>query len=186
MNDILADPFLSEYAPQQQAVLKLSQPARFTTPLEKATLERMKSAGVDIDQVIENVLSQRCDTLAGWWALLIEKEERKEARRERKRLQREAEVKLLRRLSGASGLSRMIGPTLHEADEEGRPRTADGKPRSSSRGRTHRRSTRESQIFQPLTCIANVDSSNTGNRSSSATRGNSCGVPSISNTSTTT
>jgi serine/threonine protein kinase len=143
MGDILADPFLSEHAPQQQAVLKLSQPAPFTTPLEKMTLERMKSAGVNIDQVIENVLAQRCDNLAGWWALLIEKEERKEARRERKRLQREAEIKLLRRLSGASGRSRKIGPTLFEADEEGRPGTAEDKPRSSSRGRTHRRSTRK-------------------------------------------
>jgi hypothetical protein len=143
MSDILADPFLSEHAPQQQAVLKLSQPAPFTTPLEKMTLERMRSAGVNIDQVTENVIAQRCDNLAGWWALLIEKEERKEARRERKRLQREAEIKLLRRLSGASGRSRKIGPTLFEADEEGRPGTAEDKPRSSSRGRTHRRSTRK-------------------------------------------
>jgi hypothetical protein len=31
----------------------------------------MKSAGVNIDEVIENVLAQRCDPLAGWWALLI-------------------------------------------------------------------------------------------------------------------
>jgi hypothetical protein len=36
----------------------------------------MKSAGVNIDEVIENVLAQRCDPLAGWWALLIEKEQR--------------------------------------------------------------------------------------------------------------
>ena len=148
MSEILADPFLSEHAPQQQAVLKLSQPAPFTTPLEKMTLERMRSAGVNTDQVIENVLAQRCDNLAGWWALLIEKEERKEARRERKRLQREAEIKLLRRLSGASGRSRKIGPTLFEADEEGRPGTDEDKPRSSSRGRTHRRSTRKLRLVQ--------------------------------------
>jgi hypothetical protein len=175
MSDILADPFLSEHAPQQQAVLKLSQPAPFTTPLEKMTLERMRSAGINIDQVIENVLAQRCDNLAGWWALLIEKEERKEARRERKRLQREAEIKLLRRLSGASGRSRKIGPTLFEADEEGRPSTAEDKPRSSSRGRTHRRSTRMLRPVQGfLSERLTVGSPNISDRPSSTSRGKCC------------
>ena len=83
--DILADPFLAEHAPAQQAILKLARPAPFSTPLEKDTLQRMRSAGIDIDRLIENVLAQRMDALTGWWALLIEKEERKETRRERKR-----------------------------------------------------------------------------------------------------
>lgn len=142
LSEILADPFLSEHAPQQQAVLKLSQPAAFTTQLEKETLERMKSAGVDIDKVIENVLSQRCDALAGWWTLLLEKETRKNARKERKRKEREAEMKLLRRLSGASSRLERIAPTLEEVDEEGSPGFVP--PRrsgSGSRGRTQRRST---------------------------------------------
>lgn len=142
LSEILADPFLSEHAPQQQAVLKLSQPAAFTTQLEKDTLERMKSAGVDIDKVIENVLSQRCDSLAGWWTLLLEKEARKHARKERKRKEREAEMKLLRRLSGASSRLERIAPTLEEVDEEGSPGFIP--PRrsgSGSRGRTQRRST---------------------------------------------
>ena len=91
--DILTNPFLAEHAPQQQAILKLTQPPPFTTPVEKDTLERMRSAGIDIDKVIEHVLAQRCDPLAGWWALAIEKEERKEKRRERKRKDREAEAK---------------------------------------------------------------------------------------------
>lgn len=136
--DVLADPFLVDFAPQQQAVLKLSQPAPFTTSLEKNTLERMKGSGVDIDKVIENVLSQRCDSLAGWWALLIEKEARKEARREEKRREREAEMKVLRRLSGASGRFSAVA-TLEQVAEEGKP----GGPgrRSSSRGRSQRRST---------------------------------------------
>ena len=54
--EVLADPFLGDHAPKQQEILKLNQPAPFTTDLEKATLERMKSAGVDIDKVIEHVL----------------------------------------------------------------------------------------------------------------------------------
>jgi serine/threonine protein kinase len=98
--DILQHAWLAEHAPQQQAILKLQQPAPFTTDLEKDTLQRMRGAGVNIDMVIENVLAQRCDSLAGWWSLLIEKEERKAKRRERKR--REAEAKGLRRLSAAS------------------------------------------------------------------------------------
>lgn len=143
LSDVLADPFLSEHAPQQQVILKLSQPAPFTTPLEKTTLERMKSAGVDIDKVIENVLAQRCDTLAGWWALLVEKEERKELRRDRKRKERDAEMKILRRLSGASGRFDKFPSTLYDVNEEGHSRSVDDKPRSSSRGRKQRRSTRE-------------------------------------------
>ncbi|KAK4940452.1 hypothetical protein LTR10_019436 [Elasticomyces elasticus] len=139
LSDILVDPFLAEYAPQQQAILKLSQPAAFTTQLEKDTLERMRGVGIDIDKVIENVLSQRCDSLAGWWALLIEKENRKQARRDRKRKEQEAELKILRRLSGASARLERIAPTLTEVDEE--PSPDHERRRSSSRGRTRRIST---------------------------------------------
>ena len=141
---ILTDPFLADYAPQQQAILKLSQPAPFTTELEKSTLERMRSTGVDIDKVIENVLSQRCDALAGWWALLIEKERRKEGRRESKRKEREADLKMLRRLSGASSRIDKNVPTLVEVDEgKARPGSQD-RPRSSSRGSSRGRKGRRS------------------------------------------
>ena len=144
--EILADPFLAEHAPQQQAILKLTTPAPFTTPLEKTTLERMRSAGVDIDQVIENVLAQRCDALAGWWALLIEKEERKEARRERKRREREAEAKSIRRISAAS--SRLLAPALAEVSEENLNHIPDEEPRTP-RGRRERRSTRKFTCSDP-------------------------------------
>ena len=131
LSEVLADPFLIGHASQQQAILKVTQPAPFTTPVEKTSLERMKSAGVDIDQIIENVLSQRCDVLAGWWALLIEKEERKEVRRERKRREKEAELKVLRRLSGAS--SRF--EKLTQVDEENHTNGDD----IGSRGRSNKR-----------------------------------------------
>ena len=137
--DILTNPFLSEHAPQQQAILKLTQPPPFTTPVETETLERMRSAGVEIDKVIENVLAQRCDPLAGWWALAIEKEERKEKRRERKRKEREAEAKTLRRLSAASNRLDRIAAPLKEVDEEQlSPSLSDP---SKTRGRRERRST---------------------------------------------
>ena len=146
LTEILMDPFLADHAPAQQGILKLSQPAPFTTDLEKVTLERMKGAGVDIDKVIENVLAQRCDALAGWWTLLIEKEERKEARRERNRKEREADLKVLRRLSGASARLNTAAPSLADVPEDGqnrRPPSIGDRPRSSSRGRgrSNRRST---------------------------------------------
>lgn len=134
LDDILAHPFLAEHAPEQLAILKQPRPSPFTTPLEKTTLQRMKSAGVNIDQVIENVLAQKCDPLAGWWALLIEKEERKEKRREQKRREREAEAKSVRRRSAASGrLEQRLSAALIEVDEEGHSTSAD-------RVKEHRRS----------------------------------------------
>src|SRR5690606_38872106 len=100
--EILAHPFLAEYAPQQQEILKLERPKPFTTPLEKETLHRMRSAGVDTDSVMESVLAQKCNVLSGWWTLLIEKEERKQRRRERKRREKEMENRSSRRFSQAS------------------------------------------------------------------------------------
>ncbi|KAL9060281.1 MAG: hypothetical protein Q9162_000685 [Coniocarpon cinnabarinum] len=118
LRDILANPWLAEHAPGQQAILKLQQPTPFATPLEKDTLQRMRSAGVNIDMVIEHVLSQRCDSLAGWWALLLEKEERKFLRRERKRKERDADAKAARRMSAASARLERIAPTIKESEEE--------------------------------------------------------------------
>lgn len=119
LQEILAHPFLAEHAPEQLAILKIPRPLPFTTPLEKATLQRMKSAGINVDEVVENVLAQRCDPLAGWWALLIEKEQRKEQKRERKRREREAEAKNLRRLSAASTRLERMSAALLEVEEEG-------------------------------------------------------------------
>ncbi|KAH8675261.1 kinase-like domain-containing protein [Xylariales sp. PMI_506] len=132
--DILQHPFLSEHAPQQQAILKLHQPPPFTTPIEKDCLDRMRSAGVDIDKVIESVLAQKCDALAGWWTLLLEKEDRKAKRRERRRKERDAENRNSRRFSGASGKLERMAPIL---DEDGTYR----EPSSLKvRGRAERRS----------------------------------------------
>ncbi|KAK2879513.1 hypothetical protein FQN49_000815 [Arthroderma sp. PD_2] len=143
LSDILAHPFLAEYAPQQQANLKLTRPPPFSTLLEKATLERMRSAGVNTDQVMQNVLAQRCDALAGWWTLLIEKEERKERRRAKQRREKEAEAKNLRRLSAASSRLERISAALVEVDEEGHPE----EPRA--RGRRERRSLTTQQLNIP-------------------------------------
>ncbi|KAL5428445.1 hypothetical protein PMIN06_011699 [Paraphaeosphaeria minitans] len=137
--DILQNPWLAENAPRQQEILKLKQPDPFSTDLEKEVLQRMRAAGVDMDTVIENVLAQRCDALAGWWALLLEKEERKAKRRERKRKEREAEAKSLRRLSAASSRLDKLAPTIKETDEEGHDSGLLGEP-PKSRGRARNRS----------------------------------------------
>ena len=147
--DILTDPFLSLHAPTQQAILKITRPAPFTTELEKLTLERMRSAGVDIDKVIEHVLAQRCDALAGWWSLLIEKEERKEKRRERKRKEREQEIKSLRRISVASNRR---ASTLQDVDEEDTERGI-GRGRKERRSIPSRTSTSERQSGSWLTAL---------------------------------
>ncbi|KAK3384918.1 hypothetical protein B0H63DRAFT_494140 [Podospora didyma] len=133
--DILAHPFLADHATHQQEILKTEHPAPFSTPLEKDTLQRMRSAGVDIDAVIESVLAQKCNVLAGWWTLLIEKEERKAQRRERKRREKEAEHRSSRRFSQASGRMNSLA-TVEEANFV---QLSDA-PMPRTRGRTERRS----------------------------------------------
>lgn len=133
--EILVDPWLSEHAPQQQSILKIQQPEAFATEVEKNTLSRLRSAGVNTSNLTEHVLAQRCDALTGWWALLLEKEERKEKRRQKKRKEREAEVKSLRRISGASNWPDRLAPTITETDEEGSsPAVTGAAPRSRGRG----------------------------------------------------
>ncbi|KAI5850085.1 kinase-like domain-containing protein [Tricharina praecox] len=119
LSELLAHPFLAEHAPQQRAILAVQALPPFTTKLEKDCLHRMKAAGVDIDQVIENVLAKKCDALAGWWALLIEKEERKERRRQKKKIES-------RRMSAASQLDSMP-PPVEEVDEDASPKRSNGK-----------------------------------------------------------
>ncbi|MCJ1474679.1 hypothetical protein MMC13_003339 [Lambiella insularis] len=147
--DILTNPFLANHAPAQQAILKVSQPSPFTTLVEKDTLQRMRSVGVDIDKVIENVLAQRCDPLAGWWALSIEKEERREIRRERKRKERELDMKTLRRISAASSILDRMAPPLPEVFEELYSPSITDKPRSRGRREQQSIPSRESHRSSP-------------------------------------
>ncbi|CCU76789.1 putative serine-threonine protein kinase [Blumeria hordei DH14] len=149
LSDILEHPFLNEYAPQQLAILKHKHPPPFSTQLEKETLQRMRSAGVDVDQVIENVMAKSCDALAGWWALLIEKEQRKQLRRERKRKERETENRGSRRLSGASnGRLDFMSTSIAGICEEGSQTRSNESPKI--RGRKERRSTHFSDESQDL------------------------------------
>lgn len=137
LTDILNHPFLAEHAPEQRAVLAKERLEPFSTALEKDTLHRMKAAGVNIDHVIESVIAQRCDTLAGWWTLLLEKEERKQARRERKRKEKEGDTRRAsRRWSQASSRLERLAPV----GEEGAFIKLADPPQSRPRGRSERRS----------------------------------------------
>jgi serine/threonine protein kinase len=140
--EILSNSFLAEHAPTQRAILDVQQPPPFSTPLEKDCLQRMRSAGVNIDGVIESVLAQKCDALAGWWTLLLEKEQRKMQRREKKRREREIDSRSIRRLSAASSRLERMAPILHEVDEaNGTGRHLRLEPSNSrNRGRSERRS----------------------------------------------
>ncbi|RKF74580.1 putative serine threonine protein kinase [Golovinomyces cichoracearum] len=148
LSDILAHPFLVDHAPQQQAILSIKHPLPFTTQLEKETLQRMHSSGVDIDQVKENVLAKRCDSLAGWWSLLIEKEQRKQIRRERKRKERESEIRGSRHFSNSSSRLDYHASPLSDMDEEGLKNKTSDSPRS--RGRKERRSTQYADLSMDL------------------------------------
>ncbi|ORY66545.1 uncharacterized protein BCR38DRAFT_430612 [Pseudomassariella vexata] len=152
--DILTHPFLAEHAPQQHAILKLHRPAPFSTALEKDCLQRMRSAGVDIDQVIESVLAQKCDALAGWWTLLLEKEERKAKRRERRRKEKEAENRNSRRFSAASSKLERMAPIL---DEDGME-----PPLPRTRGRTERRSAHYLDLNINITDLPHLPESSEG------------------------
>lgn len=148
LSEILAHPFLAEHAPQQLSILKTKYPPPFSTQLEKETLLRMRSSGVDIDQVIENVLAKRCDSLAGWWSLLIEKEQRKLLRRERKRKEREVENRGSRRLSSTSIKLDRLAPHFSSMNEDEQEFRKTGSPRN--RGRKEKRSTHHSELFIDL------------------------------------
>ncbi|KAF3165685.1 hypothetical protein TWF225_008677 [Orbilia oligospora] len=114
--EILVHPFLVHYGNQQKNILAMQQPALFSTRIEKETLDRMKSAGVQTEVVVESVLAQKCDSLAGWWNLLIEKELRKEKRRQKRRSES-------RRVSAGSMLAAaaaadFLKPPREEAEAE--------------------------------------------------------------------
>ncbi|POS71867.1 MAP/microtubule affinity-regulating kinase [Diaporthe helianthi] len=136
LSDILNHPFLSEYAPEQRAILSKDRLEPFSSAVERDCLHRMKSAGVNIDHVIESVLAQKCDTLAGWWTLLLEKEERKQKRRERKRKEKETDRRASRRFSQASSRLERLAPV----GEEGSFVKLGDAPLPRPRGRSERRS----------------------------------------------
>ncbi|KAK7205163.1 serine/threonine protein kinase [Myxozyma melibiosi] len=101
--EILQHPFLSQYSGEQISQLLILQPPPFSTKLERDILDRLRHAYIDIDAMRESVLQQKCDNLAGWWALIVEHEQRKSKRSKKKRrserYKRSTEGSLSRRAS---------------------------------------------------------------------------------------
>ncbi|KAK9368305.1 kinase-like domain-containing protein [Lipomyces kononenkoae] len=83
--EILQHPFLTHYSSAQTALLHLPDPVPFTTKPERDLLDRLRHAFVDIDALKESVIKQKCDNMAGWWALALESEERNFKKHKKKR-----------------------------------------------------------------------------------------------------
>ncbi|KAK9373263.1 kinase-like domain-containing protein [Lipomyces chichibuensis] len=83
--EILQHPFLAPYSSAQIALLLLPDPVPFTTKSERDLLDRLRHAFVDIEAVKESVVKQKCDNMAGWWALALEREERNSKKYKKKR-----------------------------------------------------------------------------------------------------
>ncbi|KAK9244954.1 kinase-like domain-containing protein [Lipomyces tetrasporus] len=83
--EILQHPFLAPYSSTQITLLLLPDPVPFTTKIERDLLDRLRHAFVDIEAVKESVIKQKCDNLAGWWALALEREQRNSKKYKKKR-----------------------------------------------------------------------------------------------------
>ncbi|KAK9494880.1 kinase-like domain-containing protein [Lipomyces doorenjongii] len=83
--EILQHSFLAPYSSTQIALLLLPDPVPFTTKSERDLLDRLRHAFVDIEAVKESVIKQKCDNMAGWWALALEREQRNSKKYKKKR-----------------------------------------------------------------------------------------------------
>ncbi|KAK9463819.1 uncharacterized protein V1516DRAFT_668794 [Lipomyces oligophaga] len=83
--EVLQHPFLASYSAHSISLISKSIPAPFTSKHERELLDRLRHAFVDIETLRESVLLQKCDNLAGWWALALEQEEYRLKKSRRKR-----------------------------------------------------------------------------------------------------
>ncbi|ODQ67196.1 kinase-like protein [Nadsonia fulvescens var. elongata DSM 6958] len=80
LNDILSNPFLQPYGITQKELL-VSKPVNiFSTRSEKTLLKKMRSLHISPDTLYSSVVGYKCDSLAGWWELALEKEQKSEVK----------------------------------------------------------------------------------------------------------
>ncbi|KAK9471778.1 kinase-like domain-containing protein [Dipodascopsis tothii] len=91
IDEILAHPFLGTQAATQRAILDRPDPTPFASKLERELLRRFKHAAVDVNALVESVLADKCDVLAGWWTLALEREIKTSKRSRRKKAKRDKE-----------------------------------------------------------------------------------------------
>lgn len=81
LQEVLSHPFLEEHGPTQRDILSEKSPKLFSTKAEKKVLRHLRSAHVDLEALADSVTAAKCDPLAGFWALALEREKRIESKR---------------------------------------------------------------------------------------------------------
>lgn len=79
--DILNNSWLDKYATEQRDILEQKVPHPFSTRAEKRLLRTMRAAHVDVERLTESVLLEKCDSMAGLWALSLRRELKYESKR---------------------------------------------------------------------------------------------------------
>ncbi|ANB13441.1 non-specific serine/threonine protein kinase [Sugiyamaella lignohabitans] len=84
LEEILQHPYLEDYGLLQRNILATKEPKPFSTKSEKKVLRSLKSSNIDISNLAESVLSQSCDSLAGFWALAVERQTKIDLKKHRR------------------------------------------------------------------------------------------------------
>lgn len=88
--DVLNNGFLGLEGMRQSEMLAAKDPKLFSTKMEKHVLKRMKALNISIENLYESVSKMKCDSLAGFWAVSLEKAYKKERRKQSRRRSRSA------------------------------------------------------------------------------------------------
>jgi serine/threonine protein kinase len=81
LHEVLSHPFLEEHGQKQKDILSEKSPKLFSTKAEKKVLRHLRSAHVDLEALADSIVTAKCDPLAGFWALALEREKRIESKR---------------------------------------------------------------------------------------------------------
>ncbi|CAN6607398.1 putative serine/threonine-protein kinase YPL150W [Trichomonascus vanleenenianus] len=81
LDEILNHPFLEEYAGKQKDILSEKAHKPLSTKIEKKLMRKLRSCHVNADELVDSIVNNRCDPLAGYWALALEREEKIQSRR---------------------------------------------------------------------------------------------------------
>lgn len=80
---ILEHPYLEDDGYVQREILAVPEPRLFSTKTEKRVLRSLRASHVDLASLANSVMAQKCDSLAGLWALAVERQAKHESRSRR-------------------------------------------------------------------------------------------------------
>lgn len=145
LDEILSHPFLEEHGQYQKEILSEKTPKVFSTKAEKKVLRNLRSAHVDLEALAESIVKSKCDSLAGFWALSLEKERRRESKRSHNRASlsiskysRSSKSKAVEkslRINPSDANSHQGRDSFSEASPKQSPRFSSPLPRSSAERR---------------------------------------------------